>query len=48
MYQQLEAKTAYKNARKRYQEIGLEKKVEDCNKAIQDLEIASNNQQDIN
>ena len=37
--QKMEAQVTFKNARKLYQAIGLEKKVEDCNKAIQDLEI---------
>ena len=33
----LEAKTAYENAQKLYQAMGLEKKVEECDQAIQDL-----------
>ncbi|WP_144054411.1 hypothetical protein [Pleurocapsa sp. PCC 7319] len=37
-FQLSEAKTAYENARKLYQAMGLDKDVEDCDKAIQDLE----------
>ena len=39
LQQNSEAKAAYDHARKLYQAIRLDKKVEDCNKAIQDLEI---------
>ena len=38
LQQKSEAKTAYENARKLYQAMELDKKVEECNKAIQDLE----------
>jgi tetratricopeptide (TPR) repeat protein len=38
LQQKLEAKTAYENARNLYQAMGLDNKVEDCNKAIQSLE----------
>ena len=38
LQQKSEAKTAYENARDLYQAMGLDKKVEDCNKAIQSLE----------
>jgi tetratricopeptide (TPR) repeat protein len=38
LQQPAEAKTAFENARSLYQAMGLDKKVEDCNKAIQDLE----------
>jgi tetratricopeptide (TPR) repeat protein len=38
LQQKSEAKTAYGNARNLYQAMGLDKKVEDCNEAIQSLE----------
>jgi tetratricopeptide (TPR) repeat protein len=38
LQQKSEAKTAYENARNLYQAMGLDKKVEDCDKAIQSLE----------
>ena len=39
LHQKSQAKTAFENSKKLYQAIGLEKKVEDCDKAIQNLEI---------
>ncbi len=38
LQQKSEAKTAYENARKLFQEIGLKQNVQDCNEAIQSLE----------
>ena len=38
LQQKLKAKTAYENARNLYQAMELDKKVEDCNEAIQSLE----------
>ena len=38
LQQKSEATTAYENARKGYQAMGLDKKVEECDKAIQNLE----------
>ncbi len=38
LQQKSEAKTAYENARKLYQAMGLDKKVAECDKAIQSLE----------
>ncbi|VEP15274.1 conserved hypothetical protein [Hyella patelloides LEGE 07179] len=37
LQQKSEAKTAYENSRELYQEMGLDKKVEKCDQAIQDL-----------
>ena len=42
LQQKSEAKTAYENARELYQAMGLDKKVEECDKAIQDLENDDN------
>ena len=46
--QKLESKAAFENASKLYKAMGLDKQVDDCNKAIQDLEISSSNQQNVN
>ena len=42
LQQKSEAKTAYENAKKLYQEIGLEQYVQDCNEAIESLEEEKN------
>jgi tetratricopeptide (TPR) repeat protein len=39
LQQNSEAKTAYENARNLYQTMGLDKQAEDCNEAIQSLEV---------
>ena len=38
LQQKSKAKTAYENARKLYQAMGLDKKVAECDEAIQSLE----------
>ena len=37
LQQNLEAKTAYENARQLYQAMGLDKDVKNCEQAIQDI-----------
>ncbi len=44
LQQNPEAKTAYEKAQKLYQAMGLDKNVEECDKAIQSLEEGQNNQ----